>query len=317
MGRPQNKGVLNSENRQFFTDNVLNWESYNHYLRALKKLAISMFEWDLPEEMDARWLEEVLYYNGMASLLKTEDMGFINTAVAPSGNLNVYGLPSILNCFSYGFHEQRFLFTGNVSEEEKANDCILVWNCLDHIDTYASMELFAYRMYLADRVCDINLNGMKTPILLLADEKTKLSMINAYAQYDGNKPVIVGKKGQFSKEDFDSIDTHVDFQADKVQDYKRVIWNEVLTFLGINNIDTKRERLVSEEINQNNEVINLNLESFYAPRKNAVEQFNKLYGDEYKISVKLRSDLANTIKKTESIVTPTFEMEEGEEIDNK
>lgn len=72
---------------------------------------------------------------------------------------------------------------------------------------------------------------MKTPILLLADEKTKLSMINAYAQYDGNKPVIVGKKGQFSKEDFDSIDTHVDFQADKVQDYKRVIWNEVLTFL--------------------------------------------------------------------------------------
>ena len=231
MGRPRNKGVLNNQNSQFYDDNVLNFDSFNHYLRALKKLAISIFEWDLPEGMDSRFLEEVLYYNGMASLLKTEDMGFINLAVAPSGNLNIYGLPSRLNCFSYGFNEQRNLFTGNVSEEEKLKDCILVWDCLDHIDTFTSMQLFAYRMYLADRVCDINLNAMKTPILLLADEKTKLSMLNAYAQYDGNKPVIVGKKGQFNKEDFDSIDTRVDFQADKIQDYKRVIWNEVLTFL--------------------------------------------------------------------------------------
>ena len=106
----------------------------------------------------------------------------------------------------------------------KNDSCILVFNCQDKESTFASMELFAYRLYLADRSMDINLNGIKSPIVILADDKTKLSMINAYTKYDGNAACgLVGKKGQFNPQDFTSIDTHVEFIADRIQEYKKVI----------------------------------------------------------------------------------------------
>lgn len=320
MGKNKKLPIFKN-NSQFIENNILNDETFLYYERCFLKLCLSMFEWiNLPKGMNARFLEEVLYYNGMASLLKSETLGYINTACCFSGNLNIYGLPSKLNCYSYGFSEIRNLYTGLSNHDEQKNDCILVFNAQDKENTYSTMQLFAYRMYKADRVCDINVNAMKTPILLSANEKTKLSMINAYAQYDGNAPVIVGKKDQFSSEDIQAINTKADFVADKIAEYKIGIWNEALTFLGINNLNEKKERLVSEEVNQNNEVVNLNLQSFLIPRKEACKEFNELFGLEgdKAISVRVRSDLTNIIKKMESVVTDYMpemtEEKEGDEV---
>ena len=70
--------------------------------------------------------------------------------------------------------------------------------------------------------------------------------------------------------------------------------------------------MVTEETNQNNEVINLNLQSFLIPRKKANNLMN--FGTNI---IRVRSDLSNTIKRMESIVndfTPTET--EGEVIEN-
>lgn len=307
------KPIFNKRsNGQYIENEVLNDSTFAHYLKCFKLLCLSVFEWkDLPDGMDSRFLEEVLYYNGIATLLYDEELGFINTACAYSGNLNIYGLPTAFNCYSYGFHSIRKLYTGLANEEAKKSDCIMVLNAQDRESTYASMELFAYRMYKAERVSDININAQKTPILLYADEKTKLSMQNAYAQYDGNAPVIVGKKGQFDSSDITSISTNADFVADKIQDYKKEVWNELLTFLGINNLNEKKERMVSDETNQNNELINLMLQARLIPRQEACRQFNELFGTN--ISVRVRSDLSNVIKNMESIVSDYIPMKEGED----
>lgn len=307
------KPIFNKRsNGQYIENEVLNDSTFVHYLKCFKLLCLSVFEWkDLPDGMDSRFLEEVLYYNGIATLLYDEELGFINTACAYSGNLNIYGLPTAFNCYSYGFHSIRKLYTGLNNEEAKKSDCIMVLNAQDRESTYASMELFAYRMYKAERVSDININAQKTPILLYADEKTKLSMQNAYAQYDGNAPVIVGKKGQFDSSDITSISTNADFVADKIQDYKKEVWNELLTFLGINNLNEKKERMVSDETNQNNELINLMLQARLIPRQEACKQFNELFGTN--ISVRVRSDLSNVIKNMESIVSDYIPMKEGED----
>ena len=115
------------------------------------------------------------------------------------------------------------------------------------------------------------------------------------------------------------IKTDAPFVADKIMDYKKEIWNEALTFLGINNIMLeKKERLVSDEANSNNELINLNLQSYLIPRMEACKQFNKLYGLEgtdKEISVRVRSDLRNIIKTEMSSVkdfTPDSESIESE-----
>lgn len=175
-----------------------------------------------------------------------------------------------------------------------------------------TMNLFAMRLYEAERTCDTNLKAQKTPVMLIVDEKQRVLMENLYSQYDGNRPFIFGDKLQLDKGLIQAVKTDAPFLLDKIQDYKKEIWNEALTFLGINNIMVdKKERLITDEANSNNELINHNLQSFLAPRKLACEQFNEkfgLTGTDKAIDVRVRSDLHNIVKNMQSTVSDFQDM---------
>lgn len=309
------KRKSNFKNNYKFIDNMLvNDLTFSDYLERFKKVALSVFEWvNLPKSMNAQWLERCLYYNGMATLLKDKNFGFINTNCCSNGKLNIYGFPTNLNCFSFEYQTSRKLYTGlmeGLSEAQKeARDfyeCILVQNNWDRTPTAGSMELFALRLYEAERTADVNIKAQKTPVMILVDEEQRLLMENLYLQYDGNKPFIFGDKKQLGADVLRAIKTDASFIADKIIDYKKEIWNEALTFLGINNIIVdKKERLITDEANSNNELINLNLQSYLAPRQEACRQFNEKFGftgTDKEISVRVRSDLHNIIKNAQSVV---------------
>ena len=180
------------------------------------------------------------------------------------------------------------------------------------------MELFALRLYEAERTADVNIKAQKTPILLLIDDKQRLTIENLYSQYDGNRPFIFGDKNNLSENQLKAIKTDAPFIADKIIDYKKEIWNEALTFLGINNIMIdKKERLITDEANSNNELINLNLQSYLVPRQEACRQFNEkfgLTGTDKEISVRVRSDLHNIIKNAQSIVNDFKDVENLDDV---
>lgn len=306
--------ISKRHNYQFIDNLLVNDLTFIDYLERFKKVALSVFEWvNLPSSMNAMWLEKCLYYNGKATLLKDKNFGFINTNCASNGKLNIYGIPVNFNCYSFEYNSNRKLYTGLISgltdaqkEAREYYECILVQNDWDCKPTAGSMELFALRLYEAERTADVNIKAQKTPTLLLVDESQRLSMENMYSQYDGNKPVIFGDKKNLNPDSLRSIKTDAPFIADKIIDYKKEIWNEALTFLGINNIMVdKKERLITDEANSNNELINLNLQSYLAPRQEACRQFNEkfgLTGTDKEISVRVRSDLHNIIKNAQSIV---------------
>lgn len=313
MGKGK-KNINFKNNYKYIDSSILNDATFEDYLLRFKRIALSMFEWvNLPSSMNAQWLEYSLFYDGIAALLKDEKYGFINTRCTSNGKINIYGLPTSLNCYSFEYHTQRTLYTGllgEVTENRKKyledKQCILVQNNWDRMPTCGSMELFAYRLYEAQRTADVNIVSQKTPVMVIIDEKQRLLMENLYNQYNGNQPFIFGDTKQLSEDKLRSINTQAPFIADKVMDYKKEIWNEALTFLGINNIMVdKKERLVSDEANSNNELINLNLQSFLAPRQEACKQFNEkfgLTGTDKEISVRVRSDLHNIIKNEQSII---------------
>lgn len=316
MGRKRN------QNYQFTDTLIINDATYLDYLNRFKRVALSIFEWvNLPPSMNAEWLELCLYYNGQCALLKDKNYGFINTNCCSNGNINLYGLPTSLNCYSFDYQSSRKLYTGlieGLSDLQKSQreyyECILVQNNWGREPTAGSMELFAYRLYEAERTTDVNLKAQKTPVMILVDEKQRLTMQNLYNQYNGNQPFIFGDKQNLSDDKLKAINTTAPFIADKLQDYKKEIWNEALTFLGVNNIMIdKKERLITDEANSNNELINLNLQSFLAPRQKACKQFNEKFGftgTANEISVRVRSDLHNVIKNAESVVNDYNKIEE-------
>lgn len=301
MIKPRKKSI----NSDFEDAMLLNSQTYVDYLERMKKIALSMFEWvNLPDTMNSRYLEMCLYYKGQAALLYDEDYGFINTQAADSGYINIYGLPTKLNCYSYSYNKMRELYVPNTNlpaEEE----CILVMNNYQRVPTAATIQLYAERLTEAQRAADVNIKAQKTPLLLLTDKNQELTLRNMYAQYDGNSPVIFGDRNILADKAIDSINTNAEFVANDIRTYMEGIWNDFLCFLGINNLNEKKERLITSEANTNNELVNLNMQSYLIPRKEACKQFNDkfgLTGTSKAIDVKLRSDLYNIIKENESIV---------------
>lgn len=303
-------------NSEFADAILLDSATYHDYLERMKKIALSMFDWiNLPSSMNARYLEMTLYYKGQAALLWDEDYNFINTQAADSGYLNIYGLPTKINCYSFSYNKMRELYVPN-SNLPPEEECILVMNNYQRVPTCSTIELYAQRLAEAARVCDINIAAQKTPILVLADKNQELTLRNVYAQYEGNSPVIYGDRNLLDVDALKVLKTDAPFIANDVRVYMRDIWNDFLTFLGISNLDEKRERLITSEADSNNELVNMNMQSYLIPRKEACKQFNEKFGltGSRAIDVKLRSDLYNIIKENESIISD-YDLQK--EVDNE
>lgn len=284
---------------------IMNNDTYNDYLGRMKKVCLSMFEWvNLPPSMNARFLEMCLFYNGQAALLYDDDYGYINTMAADGGYINIYGLPTELNCYSYRFNQRRSLYMTDTGEE-KGKECILVMNNYDRIPTTATISLFAYRLAEAQRTADVNISSNRFPILITTDQKQFFTLKKMYEEYDGNTPAIFADKNLISPDALKALKTDAPFLCNDIMQYKREIWNEFLTFMGIQNLSEKRERLITGEIDSNNELLNLNLQALLIPRKEACKQFNEKYGlmGDRAIDVKVRSDLYNVVKQFESVTS--------------
>lgn len=344
-------------NYKFIDSSLINDDTFEDYLRRLRKVALSIFEWvNLPLSMDSRFIEKSLYYNGQCAFLFHEKYGHINSNCASTGKLNIYGLPTELTCFTLEDSKNRLLYQGlphyKVDKKTKEvieidpninEQCILVMNDWERTPTQSTLELFALRLYEAERSSDVNIKNQKFPLIIGVEDSQRAFLENLYSQIDGNMPVIMGDKKQLGNLLLNVVETNSPFVADKLQDYKKEIWNEALTSLGINNIMVdKKERLITEEANGNNELINLILQSYLAPRQKACELYNKLYKlktweiskEEYyknienedikdkfykkqdryyktdKISVRVRSDLKNIIKQMQSTVSSYNDIEE-------
>lgn len=306
-------------NKKFFNSLYMNNTTYLDYLNRFRRIALARFEWvNLPTSMNARWLEMCLFDYGKASLLKDEELGFINTKCSNNNVINIYGLPSDLHCFSFEYQKWRKLYCGlnEVNGNDPYKEAILVMNDYDMTPTLSMMDLFAYRLYECDRTCDVNVKAQKHPVMVICDENQRLTMENLYSQYDGNEPFIFGDKNQLDEKNLRAINTNAPIVLKQIDEHKKEIWNEALTYLGINNINVeKKERAVVDEINSNNELVNLNLDVYLKPRQEACRQFNELFGltgTDKEISVRVNSDLANVIKKELSSVKD-YETKEGEE----
>lgn len=295
---------------------LLNSETYIDYLERMKKICLSMFEWqNLPNSMNARFLEMSLFYNGQAALLYDDDYGYMNTMAADGGYINIYGLPTQLQCYSYRYNQRRDLYMPD-SGMTKGEECILVMNNYERIPTSATIALFAYRLAEAQRTADVNIKAQRTPILITTDQKQFFTLKKMYEEYDGNTPAIFADKNVITPDALKSMKTDAPFIAQNIMDYKREIWNEFLTTMGISNLSEKRERMISNEVDSNNELVNLNLQSFLIPRKEACRQFNEKYGlmGDKAIDVKVRSDLYNLVKQFESVTDNYREDKRTEEM---
>ena len=282
--------------------------TYIDYINRLKLIATSLFTWKGLDEVAgfgaSRFLELALYENGRACFVKDSEKGYLALRVNPSDKLNVYLLPEKVMAWSLGYNKT-YLF----------DDVIYIMNNNLEIPTSQSLELFAYRLYETERTIDTNLIAQKTPVLIEGDTKTILTLKNVYMQYSGNTPFIFGNKQFDISNKLNVLKTDAPYLIDKLENHKHEIWNEALTYLGIDNANTdKKERLITSEVESNDDLINYYLNCFYKTRKDACDRINEKYN--LNIELSLNKEVLDLLDLNEDDIINYEEGEEDGEIYN-
>ena len=259
----------------------MNNATYEQYFNRLMELSISMFEWkNLPSTCDVRYLELALFMNGSAVFFQDDVLeDYVALDVICSGRLDVYGNPVLRRAYSRYNNYQKLL---------KGNNSVIIWNNYLRTNSVLDVKMFAKRLYNLDRIIDVNANAQKTPILIKCDETQRLTMLNAYKEYEGNSPVIFGDKA-LNSNGLDVLSTGAPYVADKLYTLKTQIWNEALTYLGISNINVqKKERLITDEVTRNQGGTIASRYSRLESRREAVRKINDMFG--LNIEVNYRED---------------------------
>lgn len=277
----------------------LNNKTYSDYYNRLMELALNVFEWEnLPPSVDERFIELTLYEMGYCLYFNDEIIGNLALTCTIGGQLDVYRIPLLRRAYAVNGYNKMC----------SAKDSVLIFNNYLHTPTQLTIELFARRLYEIERAIDINVKAQKTPTLILSSEQQRLTMKNLYMQYDGNEPFIFGDKN-LDIDGIKSLKTDAPFVADKLEILKHQVWNEALTFCGIENSNQdKKERLVSDEVGSNYGNIEAQRNVMLNARKQAVKKINSMFGT--KIDVHFRSNLP-TMVNADNVSRETLDNEEG------
>lgn len=260
---------------------ILNKHTYTQYLNWLTELAISMFKWkNLPETVDARYIEMQLFLTGAMVYFNDEVIGDLCLNCLSQGRMDVYGYPIIRRAYSAYNNYQRLL---------KPNNSVIIYNNYMRTNSVLDVQMYARRLYNIDRIIDVNVNAQKTPVLVRASEKQRMTMMQLYMQYDGNEPFIFGDK-DLDLNSLAVLKTDAPYVADKLYALKTEIWNEALTHLGISNVNiNKKERLITNEVSRTQGGTIASRYSRLDSRQEATEKINKMFGHD--IEVDYRDEL--------------------------
>ena len=269
---------------------LLNNATAIDYDDRLHMLATSLFTWEGLDDVAgfgaSHFIEESLYRYGKACIVNDNEIGIKALNVTAAGKLNLYYLPVKVNCFSTGYNKIYDF-----------DDVVYIMNNELQKPTKDTLTLFAARLYETERTTDVNLQAQKTPVLIEGDKNTLLTLKNIYMQYSGNMPVIYGNKNFDVSSKLNVLRTDAPYVVDKLDTHKDKIWNDCMTFLGINNANTsKKERLVTSEVESNDQLINYYLNCFYKKRKEACDILNKKFGTN--VSIVLNKDVVKLLADT-------------------
>lgn len=267
---------------------VLNNRTYTDYYYRLSLLARSVFKWEnLPNGINEKWIEKYLFNDGVCMFFEDEEKGLMVSRTSPFGKLNEYDEPTEL------FPVFNNSCGGNTTKSYKNNEkAVLICNNDLYLPTRNTIDLFALRLTIIQRSIDANVSAMKMSNLIKCSERQKSSFKQAFNQWNEFEPLIITDSDMELQNNFEVLKTDAPIIFDKLQLQKNAVWNEVMTFLGINNANMdKRERLVDDEVQANNEQIMLSAYTMLKARETACNKINKLFNKNIKVSIRNPQEL--------------------------
>lgn len=246
-------------------------KNYRRIYDYYKMLALNMFTWEnLPETMDSRYIENALYENGLCLVNDDKDLGLISVPCSFGANMNINGESTEVITSGYNY-VKTVKYINN-------DNCVLIRNNDLAKPTRDYIANYAERMLEVEMCIRANINQQKFPWFINASEKTKKSLEIIFDKVENFEPFILANREIMGENPLEVLTMSTPYVADKLNSYKYELEREILSFLSLNNNFEKKERLLTDEVNSNNDFIHTNAMLMYKVRLQACEQINKKFG---------------------------------------
>lgn len=256
--------------------------TFSYYYYKLMLIARALFEWEnLPNNMDERWIEKYLFTSGKCIFFNDPTMGFMVAGLAQQGSINCYGDPTSVYPVA-----ENFVYSG--PKLVNGENCYVIRNNDLMLPNFPIVRHYAFKLTNIDRAIDTNIEAQKTPIIVRCSDRQRLSLKNAINQRRDNEPVIWTTDQANISDMVSTLDLNAPAVFKDLQTQKHMILNEVFTDFGINNANMdKRERMVANEVEANNEQVKASEDVLLKVREEACKNINRIFN--LNISVKRRN----------------------------
>ena len=253
------------------TAGIINYNNfYIYFIQRLKAIAVSCFEWKgLPLSVSQRYLEIALLRRSFCLFFKDDILDeFFAMRCILEPPFDNYDIP--MNRIAYANNRYRNRLSWK--------DSVIIYDNYLHESTWPTLTMFAQQLTNIEITKQINLRAQKTPILILCDEKQRLTMENLFNKLDCGTPVIFGSKN-LDIEGVKVLNTGAPYLLDKLQEEKINVLHEAFSYLGVGSLEiVKRERYITNEIQAANEGNIAQRANRLKARTEAAEHINKMFG---------------------------------------
>lgn len=279
-----------------------NSRQYFDLLESYINIAVHQFDWEgLPETVDQYFLEYTLVVNGRACIVKDKTFGYLGLPCVPMSSQNFYYANTLWKAISVNYDQPFVAITHwnkpmlapliekyNIPEAESALGVVCSDN-YEEVPLLDKLEIWVEKLVDGQRTIDVIAKQLKLGSFFETDEKTKMSLQEAINNIDTNiVATFVGNN--IAK----SLNGTQNFNSDSAAQRLPQAWDHLnntesrlLTGMGVNNLHTadKKERLLTGEINSNNEFTDWNIEHRLIQRQHFCENMKAAFGLDIKVKI--------------------------------
>lgn len=265
-----NKGLIKGK----YTGEFLKW------FKNIASVSTSMFKYkNLPKDLTSEILEKALFFTNNLCFYNSSTLGVVLCHYLTNGEYNLYRKPTHVNLLA--------LNGKPIAYNVPFNDIVLVRDNTFDIPPLLTINSWLDKLIEKEKTLDVLVAVSRLPTLLTGD-KEQVAMLKQLLKKVGNfEPFAIASKG--FKDKVEQFDIHLPVDLMSVYELMDKYKDLANASIGVYSTDEKRERIVTAEIQANNDEVDFIYNERYEERKRFVEEINARYG----LNVELEESYTN------------------------
>ena len=260
----------------------------NYYSRKYYSLFLNRFKFKGIDYQQADFLMRKMWVDGTICCFKINET--IGSTEHPQGQLvfvpyapngwNIYDFPvSVEYINTKGV---KFIPVGShVIDKE----CVIGWCQRNKYSVKAMVDYYIDKITNIEMVIDINLNAHKMPFIIGCAPEDSKKFKEILDLLRNNSPELFVEAQDVDR--MKALVSGAPFIIDKLYDLKQALENELKEYLGLNNLGSsqKKEHLITDEVNVNNEVTEEHRGNFIDCMQEFFERIKDVLGVDVSIEI--------------------------------